>query len=86
MERMSWAAICRSEDYGGQWVALEQCRYDDDRRPLEGAVVDADPDLATLCSRIRGSEHRHCAILFAGEEASAHPATDAEDPFRGTAP
>ena len=36
-------------------------------RPVEGSVVDADEDLAALCSRMQESDNRHCAILFCEE-------------------
>jgi hypothetical protein len=67
---MSWDDICASEDYQGQWVALDACSYDEDTgEAKEGLVVDADADLVELCERLREAERKNCAILF----AEAHP-------------
>ena len=67
--RMSWCDICSRDEFRGRWVALDDCRYDEETgRAAEGAVVDADEDLVELCSRIRDSERKNCAILFCGEE------------------
>jgi hypothetical protein len=63
--RLTWPQICRSNEFRGRWVALDECRYD--RRtaqPTEGTVVDADEDLVALCSRMQASDSKHCAILF----------------------
>ena len=44
---------------------MDNCRYDaKTAQPVEGSVVDADEDLAELCSRIRSEDGRHCAIVF----------------------
>jgi hypothetical protein len=68
-QRLRWDDICRLDEFRGRWVALDECRYDEDTgRATEGAVVDVDEDLVTLCARIRESERTNCAILFAGEE------------------
>lgn len=54
-----------SDEYRGRWVALDNCRYDvKTAQPVEGTIIDADEDLVELCTRIRESENRHCAILF----------------------
>ncbi|AKU96271.1 hypothetical protein AKJ09_02935 [Labilithrix luteola] len=37
---------------------------------MEGTIVDADEDLAELCTRIRQNESRHCAILFCDESSA----------------
>jgi hypothetical protein len=66
--RMRWCEICRCSEYRGRWVALDQCRYDENGRAAEGAVVDADDDLVELCSRMRETDRKNCAILFAGED------------------
>ena len=69
MQRLRWDDICRLDEFRGRWVALDECRYDEDTgRATEGAVVDVDEDLVTLCARIRESERTNCAILFAGDE------------------
>lgn len=72
--RMTWSELCRSEDFAGLWVALDHCRYDAaTRRPVEGDVVDADPDLSELCRRMREAGRCSCAILLAEEDASVLP-------------
>ena len=88
MERMKWDQICSQDEFRGRWVALDSCRYDESTgKATEGAVVDSDDDLAELCTRIRESEWKNCAILFCAESepeaarASQHPS----DPFRHSA-
>lgn len=67
--RMTWRQICRSEEYKGRWVALDNCRYDaTTASPVEGDVVDVDEDLAELCERIREADKSHCAILYCEDE------------------
>ena len=66
---MLWEEICDCMHYRGQWVALHACRYDEHTgKATEGAVVDADEDLVELCSRMRNSDRKNCAILFAEGE------------------
>src|SRR5687768_8363228 len=73
-DRMTWESICRSEEFRGRWVALDECRYDEDTgRATEGSVVDADDDLVELCARIRESQRTNCAILFCGEDGEQTP-------------
>ena len=63
--RLTWPQICRSDEFRGRWVALDECRYDPrTAQPTEGTVVDADEDLVALCSRMQASDSKHCAILF----------------------
>lgn len=65
VNRMTWPELCRSERYKGLWVALDNCRYDSvTRQPIEGDVVDADPELSELCARMRGAGRCACTILF----------------------
>lgn len=72
--RMTWEAICRSDEFRGRWVALDECRYDEETgRATEGSVVDVDDDLVELCARIRESERKNCAILFCGEDGEQTP-------------
>lgn len=72
--RMTWDAICRSDEFRGRWVALDEARYDEETgRATEGAVVDVDDDLVELCARIRESERKNCAILFCGEDGEQTP-------------
>lgn len=67
--RMTWRQICRSQDYKGRWVALDNCRYDHaTASPTEGDVVDVDEDLAELCRRMREADKTHCAILYCEDE------------------
>ncbi len=74
--RLTWPQICRSDAYRGRWVALDDCRYDErTAQPVEGSVVDADEDLAALCSRMQASDSRHCAILFCEEPDDAPPSS-----------
>ncbi|MCA9582887.1 MAG: hypothetical protein KC416_13905 [Myxococcales bacterium] len=80
METLTWQQICTRDDYRGRWVALSSCDYDEEGRARGGAVVDVDDDLATLCTRIRTSEWRHCDILFCREHPSTR--TSCPDPFR----
>lgn len=68
-QRLTWTEITRSDSYRGQWVALDQCRYErNGAQPVEGEVVDADEDLTALCDRIRETNRGHCAIVFCDEE------------------
>jgi hypothetical protein len=63
--RMTWPQLQQSDEFRGRWVALDECKYDArTAQPIEGSVVDADEDLAELCSRIQQGDNRHCAILF----------------------
>ena len=62
---LSWENVQRSEQFRGQWVALDNCRYDQStRQPIEGDVVDSDADLADLCRRMRAAGRSSCAVLF----------------------
>jgi hypothetical protein len=66
--RLTWPQICRSEEFRGHWVALDDCKYDPrTAQPTEGTVVDADEDLVALCSRMQASDSKHCAIHFCDE-------------------
>jgi hypothetical protein len=50
-------------------------------------VVDADDDLAELCTRIRESDWKNCAILFCAETERelSRPSHPPSDPFRHSA-
>lgn len=88
MERMKWEQICSQDQFRGRWVALDSCRYDETTGcATEGAVVDADDDLAGLCTRIRESEWKNCAILFCAENEleAPRPSQYPPDPFRHSA-
>lgn len=68
-QRMTWEAICQSDEFRGRWVALDECRYDEETgRATEGSVVDVDDDLVELCARMRESPWKNCAILFCSED------------------
>lgn len=86
--RMTWPQICRSEEFKGLWVALDNCRYDQaSLQPIEGDVVDSDEDLAELCSRMRAVERTSCAILFCdGEVLVQRPASTASSSERPARP
>jgi hypothetical protein len=74
---MTWRDICRSEEFLGRWVALDNVRYaQGSSQPAEADIVDADEDLADLCARMREADRTACAILFVEDEppvpASVH--------------
>ena len=72
--RMTWPQIRTSDEYRGRWVALDNCRYDArTAQPLEGTIIDSDEDLVELCTRIRQSENKHCAILFCEDPGDLTP-------------
>lgn len=63
--RMSWSEICSARQYSGRWVALGECRYENDpQHPTEATVLDADDDLGELCSRVKRTSRQCCTILF----------------------
>jgi len=67
--RMTWPEVCRSGQFKGLWVALDNCRHDPETlQPIEGDVVDSDPELAELCARMREAGRGSCAILFCDDE------------------
>ena len=74
--RLTWSQIQSIEEYRGSWVALDKCKYDGrSGQPTEGSVIDHDPDLIALCSRMQASSTRHCAILFCGGGDEELPST-----------
>ena len=79
--RLTWPEICCSDEFRGRWVALDECKYDArTAQPVEGSVVDADEDLAALCSRMQQSDNRHCAILFCEEHDEPMPSSRRPQP------
>jgi hypothetical protein len=63
--RMTWPEMCRSEEYRGRWVALDNILYEpSSTHPQEADIVDSDEDLNELCSRMREADRTACAILF----------------------
>ncbi len=80
--RLPWPEICRSEQYRGRWVALDNVRYDPvTSQPLEAEVVDADEDLGDLCTRMREADRTSCAILHCEEEVT--PPVSLRRPVQG---
>ncbi|MBI4699800.1 MAG: hypothetical protein HY744_01315 [Deltaproteobacteria bacterium] len=57
--RGRWSELRGQREYRGRWVALRPSS-----EPADGEVVDADEDLAALCSRIRAAEQTSCSIVF----------------------
>ena len=79
--RMMWSDICRSDDYSGRWIALDNVRYDPaTARPVEADVVDVDDDIADLCSRMRASDRTSCAIVHCHEDFTPAPSRAAQPP------
>jgi hypothetical protein len=71
MQRMTWEEICRDDGLRGRWIALDDCSFDEaSGRAVEGMVVDADDDLAELCTRMRESQWRNCSIVFADAQGA----------------
>jgi hypothetical protein len=71
---MTWPQMVRSELLRGRWVALDNVRYDPaTSQPVEADVVDADEDLADLCSRMREADRTSCAILFCDSDSLPEP-------------
>ena len=74
MQKMTWNQICEHDGLRGRWIAMNQCSFDEATgRATEGLVVDSDDDLAELCSRLRESEHKNCAILLADDSEGGVP-------------
>jgi hypothetical protein len=68
---MTWVEMCRSDEYRGRWVALDNVQYEPrTSQPREADVVDSDEDLAELCSRMRAADRTACAILFCEDESA----------------
>src|SRR5688572_11978843 len=85
--RMSWPQIRTSDEYRGRWVALDNCRYDArTAQPVEGTIIDADEDLVELCTRIRQSDNKHCAILFCDEASLNEEAPPSSERHRPSYP
>jgi len=76
--RVAWPELRRSGQLKGQWVALDNCRYDQlTLQPIEGDVVDADEDLAALCGRMRDLGRSSCAIFFCDRDVLVAPSESA---------
>ncbi len=71
---MAWFEMCRSDNYRGRWVALDNIQYQTgSSQPHEADVVDSDEDLGDLCSRMREADRTACAILFCEDESYSMP-------------
>jgi len=72
--RMTWPDLCRSDKFRGLWVAIDNCRYDQEtRQPVEGDVVDSDTELSELCARMREAGRCACTILFCEGDVYVEP-------------
>jgi len=72
--QQSWPDAARSGQYRGQWVALDNCRYDrTSNQPVEGDVVDSDEDLAELCARLQQSSRSKCIVMFCDDDVLIEP-------------
>ena len=73
-----WSQVRRTQEFRGQWVALDNCRYDQvTRQPAEGDVVDSDLDLTDLCRRMRETGRSSCSVLFCSGEVFVQQGTNA---------
>jgi hypothetical protein len=62
---MTWPEFCRSNQFKGYWVAIDNCRYDQfTHQPVEGDVVDSDEELSELCARMREAGQSSCTIVY----------------------
>lgn len=69
--RVLWSDLLNDSEYRGMWIALDSARYDSSgRNPVDGIVVDADEDLAALCSRIQAREQQGCSIHYCDDGGS----------------
>jgi len=68
-ERVQWSELCDDNELRGRWVALDAVRYESGM-PVDGMLVDADEDLASLCARVQDADGKSCAILFCDDGAS----------------
>lgn len=72
--RVTWRELCRLPDFRETWVALDHCRYDSvTREPIEGDLVDWDPDAAELFHRLRTNNRGACAIRYCGGPEPSGP-------------
>lgn len=87
--KLSWLQVCRSQDFSGKWVALDNCRFDESTlKPVEGDVVDWDEELPALCARMRETGRTSCSILFCDGEVyvETRPQQQAIDAIRTDRP
>jgi hypothetical protein len=70
----TWTQAATAAEYRGQWVALDNCRFDRaSNQPVEGDVVDSDEDLGELCARLQRSSRSKCTILFCDDHIVIEP-------------
>lgn len=55
-------------EFRGCWIALDNCHYNGGHLPVDGEVVDSDPDLAELCGRLHDASRSKCIVLFCDSE------------------
>lgn len=85
--RISWPDARMSGQFKGLWVALDNCRYDQlTRQPIEGDVVDADEDLATLCGRMREAGRTSCSIMFCDDDVIVESRPPSQEASSARAP
>jgi hypothetical protein len=81
--RMTWPEVCRSDKFKGLWVAIDNCRFDQETRsPIEGDVVDSDPEFSELCARMNETGRKSCTIVFC--DCDVYIETRSEDSARGS--
>lgn len=62
--RALWIDLCATAAFSGRWVAVDQVSWRaQSEEPHEVEVVDADDDLAALCSRMRAHARTSCSVL-----------------------
>ncbi|MEM7136916.1 MAG: hypothetical protein AAF500_10080 [Myxococcota bacterium] len=66
-----WTEICRDATWQGQWVALDDCAYNEAGEATSGLVVDHDDNLTDLCARLSGERRKHCSVVFCPPAESA---------------
>lgn len=87
MTTLSWPDLCRSDKFRGLWVAIDNCKYDSrTRQPVEGDVVDSDPELSELCARMRETGKGSCSIIFCDGEVLVGQAPAESDPVGSERP
>jgi hypothetical protein len=64
---MTWNELRDDDVCRGRWVALDGLGHGDRTgKAAARELVDVDDDLDALCSRVRDSARKHCAIVFVG--------------------
>ena len=77
--RMTWPDLSRSDRYKGLWVAIDNCRFDQEtRQPVEGDVVDSDSEFSELCARMNETGRTSCTIVFCDRDVYIEKAPNGE--------